>query len=112
MKDRLLHDAPIAQVLDDDALEQRRGHAGVPDALRVHDDDRTAGAHAETGRLATLHATRTEEQPFALEQARERRVERAALAVRRAEAADADEHVARIRLHDRGGLAREGRHAA
>ena len=100
-------------MLDDDSLEQCGGHAGVPHALGVDDDDRTARAHAETGRLATLHATRPEEEPFALEQAREQRVERSSLAIRRAEAADAHEHVASVRLHERRELLRrESGHGA
>ena len=112
MKDRLFHHATIAKMLDDDALEERRGNAGIPDTLRIHHHDRSAGAHAETGSLAALHPARTEEQTFALEQTREGSVQRSALAVRRAEPTDAHKHVARIRLHDRSGLARSCRHAA
>ena len=82
MKHRLLHHAPVAQVLDDDALEERRGDARVPDAFRVHDDDRAAGADAEARGLAALHAARAEQQPLPLEEAGEGRVERAPFAVR------------------------------
>ena len=112
VEDSLINRMSVLQMLYYNALQQVRRHAGIPDAFRIHDDDRSAGAHAEAGRLAALHPTRTEKQTFALEQPREGGVERAALAVRRAEPADAHEHVACIRLHDRGGLARKGRHAA
>ncbi len=67
MKHRLLHHPTVAEMLDDDALEECRSHAGVPDALRVHDDNGSADAHAEARRLATLDATRPEQQSFALE---------------------------------------------
>jgi hypothetical protein len=82
MKHSLVHDATISQMLDDDALEQSRSDPGIPDALRVHDDDRTAGAYTETGGLAALHSPRAEEQSLALEQTRQQGVERPSLSVR------------------------------
>jgi hypothetical protein len=69
-------------VLDHDALEERGGHAGVPDALGIYDDDRSTGAHAEARRLSALDARRPEEEPFALEQPRQQRVERSSFTVR------------------------------
>src|SRR2546423_5053064 len=104
MKHSLVHDASVAQVLDDDALEQRGSDPRIPDALGVHDDDRTTRADTETGRLAALHASRAEEQPLALKQTRQQSVERSSLAVWRAVAADADQNVARVRLHESGEL--------
>jgi len=93
-------------MLHDDPFQERGGHTGVPHALGVHDDDRAAGADSETGRLAALHAPGPEEKALALEQAREQCVERSSLAIRRAEPADADEHVARVGLHERRELLR------
>ena len=55
-------------MLDDDPFQQRRCHPAVPHALRIHDDDRSAGANAKTRRLTTLHARGPEQQPLALEQ--------------------------------------------
>jgi len=66
VKDGLFDDTPIPEMLDDNALEQRRGHSGVPDAVGIHDDDRPTAAHAETRRLASFHAPRTKQQAFAL----------------------------------------------
>lgn len=101
VKYRLLHHPTVTQVLDDDPLKQRRRHAGVPDAFRIHHDDRPSGANAETWRLAALYAARTEEQSFTLQQACELRVKRATAPIGRAEAAHAHEHVARVGLHER-----------
>src|SRR5665647_2589338 len=91
-------------MLDDDPLEQRRRHPGVPDAFRVDDDDRSACTYTETWRLSALHAARTEEQALALEQACEFRVQHAPFPVRRAVAANAHQDVARERIHDGGEL--------
>lgn len=71
MEDRLLDDPPIAEMLDDDAFEQLRRHAGVPDAVRIHDDDRAAAANTKAGRFAAFHACGTEQQGFTLEQSGE-----------------------------------------
>ena len=68
MEYRIFHDTAIPQMLDDDALEQLRRHASVPDALRVDDDDRPASAYAEARGLAPLHAARSEQKSFPLEQ--------------------------------------------
>jgi hypothetical protein len=106
VKHRFLHDSPAAEVFHDDSLQERGGHAGIPDALGIHDDDRSAGTNAEARRLSAFDTRRTEEKPFALQQAREERVERSAFAIRGAEAADADEHVARVRFHQRLALPR------
>src|SRR5687767_189770 len=95
-------------MLHHDPLEQLLGHPRVPDPFGIDDDDRTAGADAQARRLAALDASRAEEEVLALEQRGEQGVERAPTPVRRAEAASADEHVARIGLHDRR-HARRGR---
>src|SRR6185436_793787 len=89
------------QVLDDNALEHRRRHPGVPDALGVYDDAGAAGTDAEARRFTTLHAPRTEQQVFALEQLREQAIQHAAPAVRRAEPSRAHEHVAPVGVHVR-----------
>jgi len=75
MKHRVLHDAPIAQMFNDDPLEQWRRDAGVPDAFGIHDDDRAAGADAETRGFASLYPPWAEQQAFPLEQGREEAVE-------------------------------------
>src|SRR5215213_2338774 len=75
VKHGFLDHATVPEVLDDDALEQLGGHARVPDALRVDDDDGTAGADSQTGRLAALHPARPEEQVLALKQLGEQAVE-------------------------------------
>jgi len=81
MKDGVLDDPTVAKVLDDDPLEERRGHRSVPDPVRVYDDDRTTGADAEARGLSALDALRPEEEAFALQQARQQVVELAAPAV-------------------------------
>ncbi len=99
MKHRLLHHSAVAQVLDDDSLQQRRCNVGVPDAFGIHHDDRPSGADAQARRLAALHAIGSEQQIFSLEQLREQAVERSAAALRRAESSGADEDVTPIRVH-------------
>ncbi len=94
MKHCLLDDLPVTQVLDDDPLQQRRRHPGIPDPLRVHDNDRTATANTQTWRLAALDPRRTEEQAFPLQQRRQEIVQITPPAVGRAEAAHAHEDVA------------------
>jgi hypothetical protein len=74
VEDGLLYHSAVAQMLDDDSLEERGGNAGVPDALGIDDDDRTAGADAEARSLAALDAARAEEKAFALEKACEMRI--------------------------------------
>jgi len=64
MKDRFVDRLPAFQVLDDDSLQQRRRYIGVPNALRIDDDNRSVAADTEARRLASLHACRTEEQIF------------------------------------------------
>jgi hypothetical protein len=99
MKDRLVHDPPVAEVLDDDPLEEGWRNACVPDAFRVDHHDRPASAYAEARRLTALHTSRSEEQILAFEQPGEQTVERASSAIRRTESTSADEHVATIRFH-------------
>ena len=67
MEHRIFHDAAIAQMFNDDSLEECRRDTGIPDAFGIHDDDRAAGADAKARRFTTLHAPGTEEQPFALQ---------------------------------------------
>jgi hypothetical protein len=100
MEHRLLHDPSLAKMLDHDPLQEFRCNARIPDALGVNHDDRSAGADAQARRLAALHAIRPEEEPFALEERREKIIELSAAALRRAKGADAHEHVARVRLHE------------
>ena len=106
MNHSLVDNPPVLEVLDDDALEQRGRDRTVPDALRVHNDNRPAGADAQTWRLATLDAARAEQQPFTLEKLRQKGVECMTSAIGRAEAARAHQHMSRVRLHDDAGVER------
>ena len=110
MEYRVLHDAAVAEVLDDDALEERGSDSGVPDALGIDDDDRTAGADSEARSLAALDALGAEEKAFAFEKAGELRIQLAATLIRRAEAARADQHVTAIWIHPRSKLLGHHRH--
>ena len=101
MKNCFVHHASIAEMLDDNSLQELGCDAGVPHAFGIHDDDRPAGADTEARGFASLYACRPEEQILALEQAREKAVERSAPAIRRAEPASADEHVSAVCLHMR-----------
>jgi len=106
----LLYHSAVAQVLDDDALEEGGGDTEVPDAFGIDDDDRTAGADSEAWSLAALDATGAEEKPFALEKTGEMRIQLAAAMVRRAEAAGAYQHVAAIWIHQRAERLGDHRH--
>src|SRR5947208_6027993 len=86
----------ITEVFDDNALEELGRHVAVPDAIRIDHHDRTAGAHTKARRLTTLHATRSEQQSFALQQCRKSRIQLPPTTIRRAEATDADENVTGI----------------
>ena len=93
VKDRVVDDPAIAQMLNDDALEEGGRHATIPHALWVDDDDRAAGADAEAWCLPALYAGGPEEKALSLEKRRELRVELAAAPIWRAKASDTDEHV-------------------
>src|SRR5213595_3364351 len=85
----------------DDALEQRGRHSAIPDALRIHNHDRPAGADAEAGRLTALDAAGAKQETLALQQFGEHRIELAPTAIRGAIAAGAHDDVAAIRFHRR-----------
>src|SRR5688572_16759747 len=97
----LLDGPSTLQVLRHDPFEKLRSDVAVPDAFRIHDDDRTTPAHAEAGRFATLHASRTEEQSFALEKAGQLRIQRATAAIGRTEPSRAHQHVPAVRFEER-----------
>jgi hypothetical protein len=99
MEDRLLDDAAVPQMFDDDSLEQRRRDTRIPDALRVDDYDRATRADAEARRLPSLHATGAEQKAFALEKSRQQLVQRPSTRIWSAKRAHADQYVARIRVH-------------
>jgi hypothetical protein len=104
---RLLHDLPIPQVLHDDPPPGARGSR--PAYHTPSGYTTTIGPPVQTPRQGVsprFHAPGPEEKALALEQAREQCVERSSLAIRRAEPADADEHVARVGLHERRELLR------
>src|SRR6266436_4043485 len=99
MKDRLFDRVSVLEVLDDDSLEQRRRDLGVPDAFRIHDDDRSVATHPKTRSFTALDALGAKKQVLALEQIAEQRVELSSATIGRAEVAGAYEHVMRVRLH-------------
>jgi len=99
VEDSLINRLSILEMLYHDAVQQVRGHARVPDAFGINDDDGPGGADAEAWRLAPLDALWSEEKIFALEQLREQRVDLSTAAVRRAEFSRAHKHVTGIRLH-------------
>lgn len=100
MKHGILDDAPVLQVLDDDALEERGGHVCVPDAFGVHHHDRTTRADAEAWRFATLDPRGPEQETFSLQQLRQFGIDRAAFSIRRTKPARADEHVAGVGIQN------------
>lgn len=110
MEHGFLDDSTIAQVLDDDALEECWGDASVPDAFGIDNDNRTAGADSEAWRLAALDAIGAEEKTLALEKAGEMLVQLSTALTRRAEAACAHQHMAAIRIHQRSELLGRHRH--
>ena len=81
VKNRLLDDSSQLEVFHHDSLENLGAHPRVPDAFRIHDNDRTSSTYAKAGRFASLHSRRTEQKTLALEQRREERIERAAPSV-------------------------------
>ena len=68
MKYRFINGLSTLEVLNDDSLEQRGCNLRIPDAFRIHDDDRPVAAHAETRSLAAFHAPWAEEQIFPLQE--------------------------------------------
>lgn len=52
----------------DNALEKLRSNSRIPYSFGINHNDRTAGTHAETWRLAALHTVRTEKQFLSLKQ--------------------------------------------
>src|SRR3954470_7555644 len=101
MKNRVRYRAPLLEMLDDNPLQKLRCHFRVPDPVRIDHHDRTIAANAQAWRLAALHASRTEEQIFALQQLRQQRIDLASTTFRRAETARADQDVPGVRLHHR-----------
>lgn len=75
MKNRFLNWGAISEMLDHDSFEERRSHPVIPDAFRVHDDDRSAAADAEARSLSTLHSVGAEEETLTLQEVREEGVE-------------------------------------
>ena len=99
MKHGFLNHASFFQVLEDDALQQSEGDAGVPHALGVYHHDGATGTHAQTGCFTAFHARGAEEESFALQERGQSGVDRAASAILVAEVAGTDQHVPGVRLH-------------
>jgi hypothetical protein len=66
MKNGFLDHSAVFQVLDDDPLQKLGRNSGVPDALRIDDDDRSSGADAEARSLASFDPRWPKQQVFAL----------------------------------------------
>jgi hypothetical protein len=75
VKDRFLDHSPVYQVFDDDSLEEGRRDTGIPNSVRVYDDDRSAGADAETRGLSALDPIWPEEQSVPLEKRRQQLIQ-------------------------------------
>jgi hypothetical protein len=101
MKHRLLDDPPIAEMFDDNPLQQRGRHAPIPDAVGVDDDDRTATANSEAWRLAALDPRGAKEETLALQERRQQPIQVSPAMVGRTEAADANQDVTSIGVHHR-----------
>jgi hypothetical protein len=99
VKNRVINWPSTLEVLYDDSLQQRRCDLRIPNAIRIHDDDRPIAADSEARSLSALHTPRAEEQILPLQELREERIELAAATVGRAEIARAHQHVTRILLH-------------
>jgi len=106
MKDGLLDDLALLEVLHHDSLQQCRRHPSVPDPFGIHHQDRSPFADAEAGGFAPFHAGGAKEEPFALEELGKEGVERAPFTVGGAIPARAYENVTGIRFHG----SREGCH--
>ncbi len=87
------------EVFDDDALQQGGRHPRVPDAFRVHHNDWPAFADTEARRLAPFHPVGAKQEPFALKESREQRIQLSPTTVGGAIAARAHEDVSRVRDH-------------
>jgi hypothetical protein len=101
MKYSFLDDVAVAQMLHDDPFEERGRDAGIPDALRIYDDDRSAVAHAEARGLTAFHAPWPEQETFTLQQRRKQLIQLTPTVIGRTEAADADQYVVRVGIHSR-----------
>src|SRR4029078_4055770 len=101
VKDRFLDHSPVYQVLDDDSLEERGSDTGVPNTVRVYDDDRPTGADTETGRLSALHSVRPEEQSVTLKKGWQELIQLSPAVVGRAKSPDTDQQVPGIGVHSR-----------
>lgn len=94
MKDRFLDDFSFFEMLEDDPLQKIRCNSCIPHTFGIYDNDRTTSAHAKTRCFTPLHASRTEEKCLPLEERRELRIKSSSPAVRSAETASANDHVA------------------
>jgi hypothetical protein len=93
VEDSLFDHTALPKVLDHDAFEQRGGHPGVPDRIRIHDDDGTASANSQARCLPSLHPIRSEQESFTLKQVGKQGIQLPAASIRRTEPAGANEDV-------------------
>jgi hypothetical protein len=101
VKDCFVDGPTTDQVLYDDALEESRRHAAIPNAIGIYHDDRAAAAHTEARRFTALHSLWTEEQTVPLQQRGKQLVQLAAALIGRTKPTDAHEHMSTVRLHGR-----------
>ena len=99
MKYRFIHHSTIAQMLDDYSLKKLGRDTAIPNAFGVHDDYRSASAHAKAWCFTPLHTSWAEQQVLALEQPCKEAVKRSAATIGRAKPAGAHEHVPAVGLH-------------
>jgi hypothetical protein len=67
MKHRFINWSPVSQVLDHNPFEQLWRDTRVPDAFRIDNDNRAAGADSEARRFAAFHPRGTKKKSFAFE---------------------------------------------
>ncbi len=101
MEYSICHNPAITQVLDNDAFEELRCHPCIPDTFRIDHHDGASSTNAEARCFTAFDAGGSEEKTLTLKQRREQGIQRSAPAVGRAEAASANEHMARVWLHIR-----------
>ena len=99
MEDRFLDDSAVYEMLDDNSLEQRWGDGGIPNPIRVHDDDGPSATDAEARRFPAFDTIGAKEQTVPLKKRREELIELSSAMIRRTESADTDQHVPAVRDH-------------
>ena len=103
MKDRVLDNPAVTQMLDDNALQQGRRHPGVPNAVWVDDDDWATAANPQTWCFSALDAGRTKKEPFPAKEVWKHAIQNPPALFGRAKPSGADDDVPGEGLHARHG---------